>query len=125
MAPSFAATDTAEARAGRRPCSLRIWSAACSTGDEAFTAACCIAACLPGYQQWQIRILGTDIGIGAIAQARTGQFSERAIRLVPEAYRKRFFNKDAGANLWQARPALAGMVAFRPHNLLDPLAERP
>ena len=66
----------AEARSGNRPASLRIWSAACSTGDEAFTAACCVAACLPNYQQWRIRILGTDIGVGAVAQATSARFSD-------------------------------------------------
>jgi chemotaxis protein methyltransferase CheR len=115
----------AEARSGSRPCSLRIWSAASSTGDEAFTAACCIAACLPNSQQWQIRILGTDIGVGAVAQAKAGRFSERAIRLVPEAYKGRFFSRDANANVWQACPVLTKMVAFQQHNLLDPLRQRP
>jgi chemotaxis protein methyltransferase CheR len=115
----------AEARAGKRPRTLRIWSAACSTGDEAFTAACCIAAALPNAAQWQIRILGTDIGIGAVAQANAARFSERAIRLVPEEYKGRYFRKDPQTNLWQARSVLTEMVAFRRHNLLDPLAEQP
>ncbi len=115
----------AEARSGNRSCTLRIWSAASSTGDEAFTAACCIAACLPNFQRWQIRILGTDIGVGAIAQAKTALFSERAMRLVPDGYRARFFSKDARANLWQANLLLTAMVAFRQHNLLDRLGERP
>ncbi len=115
----------AEARAGIRPCALRIWSAACSTGDQAFTAACCIAAGLPNFQQWQFRIVGTDIGIGAVTQAKAARFSERAIRLVPQAYKERFFSKDLHGNSWQARPVLTGMVAFRQHNLLDPPREQP
>lgn len=115
----------AAARSGARAYSLRVWSAACSTGDEAYTAACCIAACLPHFQQWQIRILGTDIGVGAVAQARAGRFSERAMRLVPASYQARFFVKDAATNQWQARPALTAMTTFRQHNLLDPLPERP
>lgn len=115
----------AEARSGNRPCSLRIWSAACSTGDEAFTAACCVAACLPNFQQWQIRIIGTDIGVGAVTQAKAAQFSERAVRLVPPAYKARYFSKDIQASVWQARPILTGMMSFRQHNLLDPLRERP
>lgn len=119
--PSLAA----EARCRKRPCALRVWSAACSTGDEAFTVACCIAACLPNYRRWNIRILGTDIGIGAVEAANSGVFGERAMRLVPDSYKKRFFNKAAGANVWQARPELAGMVAFRQHNLMEPLRERP
>ena len=110
---------------GDRPRALRIWSAACSTGDEAFSAACCIAACLPNFQQWQIRIVGTDIGVGALAQARAARFSERAVQLVPQSYKTRFFSKDPRAKLWQARPVLIEMVALRQHNLLDPLRERP
>ncbi|HUT92429.1 MAG TPA: protein-glutamate O-methyltransferase CheR [Thermoguttaceae bacterium] len=115
----------ADARSGKRQRSLRIWSAACSTGDEVFTAACCIAACLPSYQQWSIRILGTDVGIGAVEQARRGVFGERAMRLVPDAYEKRYFVKAKDAELWQARSVLTEMVSFRQHNLLDPLRERP
>jgi chemotaxis protein methyltransferase CheR len=115
----------AEARAGSRPRSLRIWSAACSTGDEAFTIACCIADCLPNHAQWQIRILGTDIGTGAVQQAKSGLFGERAMRLVPESYKRRFFRKSVSANLWQAGPVLVRMVAFRQHNLLDPLRDGP
>ena len=115
----------ADARTGSRPRGLRIWSAACSTGDEAFTAACCTAATLPNFPQWQVRILGTDIGAGAVAQAKAARFSERAMRLVPETYKTRYFNKDAAANQWQARPVLTGQASFRQHNLLDPLRERP
>jgi chemotaxis protein methyltransferase CheR len=115
----------AEARAGKRPRSLRIWSAACSTGDEACTAACCIAACLPDVQKWQVRIVGTDIAAGALAQARAARFSERSVRLVPTGYRARFFSQDPHDGLWQARPAVTAMLSFRQHNLLEPLRERP
>jgi chemotaxis protein methyltransferase CheR len=104
---------------------LRIWSAACSTGDEAFTAACCIAACLPDFAKWKIQILGTDIGKGAVEQAKTAVFGERAMRLVPDVYRKCYFCKAKDANMWQAKPVLTGMVAFRQHNLMDPLREAP
>jgi len=122
---SYLPERAAAARQGSRPNGLRIWSAACSTGDEAYTAACCIAACLPNYQRWQIRILGTDIGVGAVEQARTGRFSERAMRQVPASYRARFFVKDPATNQWQARPVLTAMTSFRQHNLLEPLRERP
>ena len=115
----------AGARGGSRSRQLRNWSAACSTGDEAFTAACCIADALPDAPQWHVRILGTDIGTGAVEQAGTGVFGERAMKLVPESYRRRFFRKLAGANLWQACPVLTRMVAFRQHNLLDPMRDGP
>lgn len=105
--------------------SLRVWSAACSTGDEAFTMACCVAAALTNLQNWKVQILGTDIGIGAVEQARQAVFGERAMRLVPDEYRRRFFEKAKEGSLWKAKPALAGMVSFRQHNLMDRLAERP
>lgn len=111
----------AEAQAGRRQRSLRIWSAACSTGDEVYTIACCIAGGLPNYQQWHITILGTDIGVGAIEQARMGVFGERAMRLVPEEDRRRFFIKAKDAAIWQAGSVLRAMTSFRQHNLLEPL----
>ncbi len=119
-----------EARTGARNRGLRIWSAACSTGDEPITAACCIAAYLPGFQEWKIQILGTDIGAGALDQARKALFAERAMRLVPEDCRRRFFTKvkdpaveDPGT--WQARPVLTGMIAYRRHNLMQALREPP
>lgn len=105
--------------------SLRIWSAACSTGDEAFTAACCIAAELPDLRSWKITILGTDIGAGAIEQARTATFGERAMRLVPQEFKRRFFDKLPNAEVWRAKPILTQWTTFRQHNLMDPLPERP
>ncbi len=116
---------SARARGGKGPKTLRLWSAASSTGDEAYTAACCIAACLPNASQWTIQIVGTDIGAGAIEQAKAGVFGERAMRLVPEDYRRRFFTKAKDAHLWQAKPVLRHMVAFRQHNLMQPLRDRP
>jgi len=110
--------------AGRQRGSLRIWSAACSSGDEAYTAACCIAA-HPAISRWQVYILGTDIGLGALEHAKSGVFGQRAMRLVPADYRCRFFKKAGDVEAWTALPVLTNMLAFQQHNLLDPLRERP
>jgi chemotaxis protein methyltransferase CheR len=116
---------SAAARKRGGPAGLRIWSAACSTGDEAVTAACCIAACLPDFRRWQIRILGTDIGMGAVEQAATAAFGQRAMHLVPEDYCRRFFTKAKDGEVWHARPMITDLLTFRPHNLMEPLPERP
>ena len=115
----------ADARSNKRRQQLRIWSAACSTGDEAFTAACCIAACVPNHSEWKIGILGTDIGAGVVEQAKTAVFGERAMRLVPEQSRRRYFTKAKDVQIWQAKPALAEMITFRQHNLMVPLRAGP
>ena len=56
----------AAVRNGERKQTLRIWSAACSTGDEAYTIASCVADRLINASQWKIEIVGTDIGVGAL-----------------------------------------------------------
>lgn len=122
---TFLVSHEAECRASGRGRSLRIWSAACSTGDEAMTIACCVAATVSNLAQWKVQILGTDIGIGALEQAKAAVFGDRAIRLVPEAYRTRFFTKAKDAQIWQAKPTLTAMASFRQHNLMNPLRESP
>ncbi len=112
----------ASARAGSRQAKLRVWSAACSTGDEAYTIACCLADRLSG---WTIDILGTDVGAGAVETARQGVFGERAMRLVPPVLRQRFFQKAAHPKSWEAKPNLRAMLRFKVHNLLEPLKESP
>lgn len=111
------------ARRGERSKTMRIWSAACSTGDEAYTIATCIADRLANHAEWKIEIVGTDIGIGAVEQARQARFSTRAMRLVPENLRRRFF-MQVGDN-WQADPLLRQWTSFRQHNLLQPLRGLP
>ncbi|NLE36689.1 MAG: protein-glutamate O-methyltransferase CheR [Pirellulaceae bacterium] len=117
----FLKEHAAARRATRR---LRVWSAACSTGDEAYTIACCVAAHLVNPTAWQIDILGTDIAAGEIERAREGVFGERAMRLVPREYH-RFFDKDEQAEKWTVRPTLRRMVRFQCHNLMHRLAQRP
>ena len=122
---SFVPEMAEAARRGQRQRTLRILSAACSTGDEPFTIAACIAACLPNLAQWKVDILGTDIGVGALEEAKAATFNERAMRLVPDEYRRRFFTKAPAANVWTAKPTLTSLVRFRQHNLMDPLTEKP
>jgi chemotaxis protein methyltransferase CheR len=104
---------------------LRIWSAACSTGDEAYTIACCVAAHLPNFERWTVKILGTDIGIGAVEQAQLGVFGARAMRTVPKRYKCTYFTESADKLTWKANPILAKMVSFQQHNLLDPFSATP
>jgi chemotaxis protein methyltransferase CheR len=114
----------AQARSGARSKSLRVWSAACSTGDEAFTLAACIADGIDS-AQWKIEIVGTDIGAGAVRAAQQAIFNERAMHLVPDSIVRRFFDAAADRQSWKAKPLLSRWTTFKQHNLLEPLAERP
>jgi chemotaxis protein methyltransferase CheR len=114
-----------QARIGGRPKSLRVWSAACSTGDEAYTIAACIADGISDHVQWKIDIVGTDIGVDAVRRAQQGVFNERSMHLVPESIARRFFEVAANGQSWKAKPLLSGWTKFKQHNLLEPLKERP
>jgi len=114
---------TSAARRGERDRTLRIWSAASSTGDEAYTIACLIANTMVSYRQWKIEVIGTDIGIDAIEKARQAHFSERAMRLVPDDLKRRWFKPVADEPLWEPSPRLRELVHFQQHNLLERLNE--
>lgn len=114
-----------EARLGKRPRRIRVWSAACSTGDEAYSVATCIAEAITVPLGWDIKIVGTDIGIGAVAQAREARFNARAVRLVPHDLLSRFFQCDEATQTWLPVDRLRKMTHFKQHNLLNPLPETP
>lgn len=114
-----------QAQRGQRTRQLRIWSAAASTGDEAHTIASCIAHAIPQHARWSITILGTDIGLAALEEARAGEFSARAMRLVPAEMRDKYFVRIADDGACRAKDVLRSMITFRQHNLLSPLREQP
>lgn len=105
--------------------SLKIWSAASSTGDEAYTIATCIAGALASAQGWKIEVFGTDIGVEAIRAAQNPEFGERAMKLVPETLKKRFYTSDADKTIWKPSAALRSLCRFERHNLLSPLRRDP
>lgn len=113
-----------EARSGKRARHLRIWSAACSNGDEAHTIACCVASKLPQIPEWRIEIVGTDIGVDAVAQARAGVFNARSMNLVPADLRRRYFTPSNDGS-WTAKPTLKRWLQFQQHNLIEPLKMAP
>lgn len=104
---------------------LRVWSAACSTGDEAYSIATCVADGFRASNTSRVQIIGTDIGIGAVQDANDAKFNERAMRLVPGDLKRKYFSQMGAATIWEPNAKLRAMTKFRQHNLLDRLAESP
>lgn len=99
--------------AGRR---LRIWSAACSTGEEAYSVAMLLAAMLPDWREWDISILATDINAQALAKAKMGVYGKWSLRSgVPAQCRD--FLLDAGEGRHEVDPSIRAMVRFASVNL--------
>lgn len=110
----------AAAAARRRERALAVWSAACSTGEEAYSLALCLAEQSARLAGWRLAVLGTDISEAAVAAARVGVYGVRAVEGLPADRRARAFITDEQAGTWTIRPALAKLCTFRRHNLLDP-----
>lgn len=93
---------------------LKIWSAACSTGEEPYTIAMVLSNYLP---LSQISILATDLDENAIAKAKTGIYPERSLAEVPTAIKEKYFVKNG--MFYQVKDEIKRTVTFRKHNLLE------
>lgn len=92
---------------------LKIWSAACSTGDEPYSLVMALSRYIPLYM---IHIVATDLDKQVIAKAKTGLYSEKSIAGVPADLKKKYFTKTGLS--WQISHDIRSRVEFREHNLL-------
>ncbi|MGZ5036740.1 MAG: CheR family methyltransferase [Usitatibacter sp.] len=97
---------------------FRVWSAGCSTGEEPYTIAMCLADSLP---HPNYSVLATDLDTQVIATAREGVYPLQSVLRLPEARQKRFFLKGSGRYEGKARvrPEIARHVEFARVNLMD------
>jgi chemotaxis protein methyltransferase CheR len=97
---------------------LRIWSAGCSTGQEAYSLAIRLCNDAERWQGWRIEILATDISTAAIEQARSGIFSQMDVQrgLAVGDLIKWF---EPHGEDWRANSVLRRMIDFRRDNLFD------
>ena len=99
---------------------IRIWSAACSTGQEVYSIAIVIKELL-GNIRVNVKLTGTDLSDAAIQQASYGSYNKFEIeRGLPRASLQRYFQAD-GAN-WKIKDELRAMAAFRKFNLMHPFS---
>jgi chemotaxis protein methyltransferase CheR len=95
---------------------IRIWSAACSTGQEPYSLAMLLAEAT-AYKDYQFEILATDISVTAIKKAESGEYNQFEVqRGLPASYMVKYFEKH-GDN-WRIRQDIREKVQFRPFNLL-------
>lgn len=114
--------DIFERRAESRR--VRIWSAGCATGAEAYSVAILLHEMLgEALAGWRITILGSDINETFLAQAREARFGRWALRSLPPEQRDAWFTPEEGA--WRLRPQYRSLVRFERGNLLDLLGPSP
>jgi chemotaxis protein methyltransferase CheR len=96
---------------------LRIWSAGCSTGEEAFSIAILLCEMLPDLGQWNITILGTDLNPHSLKKASEGIYTEWSFRDTPAWLKEKYFTKIGEGYKIDAR--IQKMVNFSYLNLVE------
>ncbi len=97
---------------------IRIWSAATSTGEEAYTLAIIVLEKLkPLYPDVDFKIIGTDINNAVLELARRGIYKEYAVRNMPDSWFSKYFVKDS--NKYYLKNEVKNMVEFKTINLYD------
>jgi chemotaxis protein methyltransferase CheR len=102
---------------------LRIWSAGCSSGEEAYSIAMILLESLPQLPDWNVRILATDLDSDMLEVAAAGEYSADRVKGLSETRLRRFFaeHKDHGSGTYVIRPEVRRMVTFKKLNLMQPL----
>lgn len=105
------------ARRGREQ-RLRIWSAACCTGEEPYSLAILLHQLLPDLQHWHVTITATDINARFLHKATAGLYGEWAFRDAPAGLKERYFNRAADGR-YAIVPEIKKLVTFEHLNLVE------
>jgi len=102
---------------------LKVWSAASSTGAEAYTIAMVLQDMIEGGRNFRYSILGTDVSTEVLAEARTAVYRSEFVEPVPASMQQRYLmrSKDARSELVRIVPELRRQVQFAHLNLMDPV----
>jgi chemotaxis protein methyltransferase CheR len=102
---------------------LRIWSAGCSTGEEAYSIAMVLLESMPNVLDRDVRVLATDVDSDVLATAAAGHYPADRMKSVSEGRVRRFFSeqKERGRSSFVVRPEVRQLVTFKQLNLMQPL----
>lgn len=97
--------------------SLKVWSAGCATGEEAYSLAILLKEQIPAGEQWAISVVGTDMNQTALMQAQRGIYNSWSFRSLPLAIQEKYFRQYH--HDWSITPEVANWVTFKLDNLLQ------
>ncbi|WP_371372578.1 protein-glutamate O-methyltransferase CheR [Sporomusa aerivorans] len=99
---------------------LRIWSAGCASGQEAYTLAMILADVFGGKTEWNRAVLATDIASNVLNKAVCGIYQDSELAGLPAVWRRDYFQKVNNSE-WAVRDNLKKEVIFRRFNLMEPV----
>jgi chemotaxis protein methyltransferase CheR len=95
---------------------LRLWSAGCASGEEAYSLAMLVDMLLPERDGWDIFILGSDINPAALAKARDARYGPWSFRMAPAMLQQRYFRRTGEE--WELDQRIRSMVSFHAGDLI-------
>lgn len=98
---------------------MSFWSAASSTGAEAYTLAIVLRECVPQSSGWNIRVVGSDISEKVLNLAREARYDSYAVSKMTPEQRKSAFRVSEDGQTFELRDSIKKMVSFEFHNLRD------
>ncbi|MGZ3634311.1 MAG: CheR family methyltransferase [Parachlamydiaceae bacterium] len=101
---------------------LKIWSAACSTGEEPYTLSIILQEMIDDYSKWNVELKATDIDRNVLDWAKKGLYSERSMKETPLPYRPKYFLKKE--DQWQVLQRTGSPIRFSQLNFVDRSAMR-
>lgn len=103
---------------------LRIWSAACSSGEECYTTAMLMDQYFGAEKaKWDTRILATDISQSVISKAKAGIYQEDGMKGLSNDWKARYFN-NLGNGKYEICQGIKDEVIFKTFNLMDPMPDK-
>ena len=99
---------------------FRVWSAACSSGEEPYTLAFYLMEHFPLTAGWDWKITATDISTKVLEQAKSGVYAEDRVRMVPQDWIRKYFQRGIGHWLghYRVKPMISDCIEFRQLNLI-------
>ena len=109
------------ARTHERDKVLSIWSAGCSSGEEAYTISMYLKEYFGAHaSRWDTRILATDISRKILDAAMTPSYQEESLSRLPSSWKQKYFAKEKDGS-YTIAPSIKENVIFRPFNLMEPI----
>jgi chemotaxis protein methyltransferase CheR len=107
----------------RKPGRIRLWSSACSSGEEPYSIAMTIVEAVPEWEKWDIKILATDLDSDILARAQRGTYSADRLKGVDPKRLRRFFTErtDGKEPVYEAGAELKALITFKQINLVQKL----
>jgi chemotaxis protein methyltransferase CheR len=119
---NYCLPEVLAAKQGRGDKTLKLWSAGCSSGEEAYTLAMIVQEVFPQIQGWDFTITATDIDENMLRKVAAARYGQRSVHDVPEEYRNKYLRAEGDE--WLVTRRTAALVKPMHLNLHDRLALR-